>query len=213
MSGLPLPSTTTKPQHGKAQGLYRLARSKRGLSLLLALFLTSLYYIFDAGLLINGHVGSARVPAWPQLGGLGANSVTEESSTPLTSLGLEADRSFRLGDTSKAVYKTDLEQFVARAFPTWLRDRAQASIELYLGDAAKPLTLPEVPHKIYQTAKKEPKWTWSISTWRNIPGYTYFFFDDGKADEWVRAVFGGTEIEKVWDVLGPGIKVSSRLTE
>ncbi|KEP54380.1 rhomboid family protein [Rhizoctonia solani 123E] len=130
---------------------------------------------------------------------------------PLTPLGLEADRSFHLGSTSKAVYKAELEQFIQRAFPGWLQERAHASLELYLGDNTKALTLPEIPHKIYQTSKTEPRGDWKSSTWQNIPGYTYWFFDDELADKWVRDVFGGTEMEKVWDVFGPGIKRSDLL--
>ncbi|CAE6525282.1 unnamed protein product [Rhizoctonia solani] len=213
MSGLPFPTTAT-PQHGKAQGLYNLAKSKRGLALLLILSLTSLFYIFDAGPLIQSRISSydhPSAPVWPQLGGLDISGTDEQSTTPLTSLGLEADKSFHLGSTSKAAYKAELEEFTRRAFPKWLQERAHASLELYLGDAATVLTLPEIPHKIYQTAKTDPQWDWRSSTWRNVPGYTHWFFNDESADKWVRDVFGGTEIEKIWDVFGPGIKRSDLL--
>ncbi|KAG8753624.1 membrane-bound alpha-1,6- mannosyltransferase Initiation-specific [Ceratobasidium sp. 423] len=208
MSGLPLPTTAT-PQHRKVQGLYNLAKSKRGVALLLILSLTSLFYIFDAGPLIQNRIssyGHPNAPDWPQLDGLDVSGTDEQSTTPLSSLGLEADRSFHLGSTSKAAYKAELEEFIQRAFPKWLRERAHASLELYLGDAATVLTLPEIPHKIYQTAKTDPRWDWRSSTWRNVPGYTHWFFNDESADKWVRDVFGGTEIEKVWDIFGPGIK-------
>lgn len=218
MSELPQPaSATTYIPLSKYQRVYHFANSKRGVSLLLVLTLTSLFYIIDVGtfvdrspktpISINIDIDSSHIPEWPDLGGMGVGLGTELRSKPLTSLGLEADRSFHLGSTSKAVYKAELELFVIRAFPKWLRRRAQASLDLYLSDSAKPLTYPEVPHNIFQTAKTEPSWGWSSSTWKDFPGYTYFFFDDAEADKWVREVFGGTEMEKVWDALGPGIKV------
>ncbi|CUA72425.1 alpha 1,6-mannosyltransferase [Rhizoctonia solani] len=213
MSGLPLPTTVTTHQ-GKAHGLYNIAKSRRGVALLLIVSFTSLFYIFDAGPLIQSKISSYdqfRAPVWPQLGGLDVPGTDIQSTAPLTPLGLEADRSFHLGSVSKAAYKAELEQFVQRAFPKWLQERAHASLELYLGDNTKALTLPEVPHKIYQTAKKDPRGDWKSSTWRNIPGYTYWFFNDESADKWVRDVFGGTEMEKVWDIFGPGIKRSDLL--
>ncbi|KAJ1310203.1 hypothetical protein OPQ81_006946 [Rhizoctonia solani] len=213
MSGLPFPTTATT-QHGKVQGLYNLAKSKRGLALLLVLSLASLFYIFDAELLIQNQTTSENqsdTPVWSQLDGLDVSGTEGQSATPLTSLGLEADRSFRLGSTSKAAYKAELERFIRRAFPKQLQERAHASLELYLGDSTKVLTLPEIPHKIYQTSKTDPQWDWRTSTWQNIAGYTYWFFNDEAADKWVRDVFGATEIEKVWDLFGPGIKRSDLL--
>lgn len=212
MSGLPAPAVSSA-QHGKAHGVYQVAKSKRGISLLLTLILVSALYVLDSGALLRDHVFSSDTEnklSWSELGTLSPFETEPEhlSNEPLTSLGLEADRSFHLGSTSQAVYKAELERFVSRAFPDWLRDRAKASIEMYLGDASAALTLPEIPHKIYQTAKVEPRWGLLDSTWRNVPGYTHFFFDDAKADEWVREVFGGSEIELVWDIFGPGIKVS-----
>lgn len=214
MSGLPAP-VISSAQHGKVYGAYQVARSKRGISLLLVLVSISAIYMLDNGTLLRRRMSPYKAsilepqPSWHELGTLSPFETEPEqlSSEPLTSLGLEADRSFHLGSTSKAVYKAELERFVARAFPMWLRDRAWASIEMYLGDASVALTLPKIPPNIYQTAKVEPHWGWSTSTWRNIPGYTHYFFDDARADSWVRNVFEGTEIQLVWDILGPGIKV------
>jgi hypothetical protein len=220
MSGLPSPSIASAgTQHGKVNGLYHLAKSKRGVSLLFTLALVTLFYIIDAGPLLRSQLSSYRAApsevtvSWEELGTISPiESGAEELPTePLTSLGLEADNSFHLGSTSKSTYKAELERFVARAFPKWLQNRAQASIELYLGDDTTALTFPEIPHKIYQTAKQEPNWDWSTSTWRGIEGYTHFFFDDAKADNWVHEVFNGTEIALVWDIFGPGIKVSSHV--
>ncbi|KAF8610649.1 hypothetical protein BDV93DRAFT_601630 [Ceratobasidium sp. AG-I] len=218
MPGLPAPAVSGT-KHGKVYGAYQVARSKRGISLLLIVILVTAFYILDAGPLLRSHIypyGSSDYedqPSWEELGTLSPFETEPEQLTnePLTPLGLEADRSFRLGSTSKAAYKVELERFVARAFPVWLRDRARASIEMYLGDASAALTLPEIPHKIYQTAKVEPHWGWSTSTWRGIPEYTHFFFDDASADKWVRDVFNGTEIQLVWDIFGPGIKRSDML--
>ncbi|KAG9098155.1 membrane-bound alpha-1,6- mannosyltransferase Initiation-specific [Ceratobasidium sp. UAMH 11750] len=218
MCDLPAPSVASV-QRGKARGAYQLAKSKRGLSLLFTLVLVTAFYILDAGPLLRERWSSYhatqkdKIPSWTELGSLTPieSGAEELSSEPLTSLGLEADRSFHLGSTSKPTYKAELEQFVARAFPKWLRNRAQASIDLYLGDAAVPLTLPEIPHKIYQTAKREPKWDWPSSSWRIATGYTHFFFDDEKANKWVNEVFNGTEIGLVWDIFGPGIKRSDLL--
>ncbi|CAE7138531.1 unnamed protein product [Rhizoctonia solani] len=213
MSGLPLPTTVHAP-HGKAHGLYNLAKSRRGVALLLILSLTSLFCVFDAGPLIQSKISSydeSRTPIRPQrpqIDGADVSGTDAQSTKPLTSLGLEADRSFHLGSTSKAAYKAELEQFIRRAFPKTLQDRAYASLELYLGDN---VVLPEIPRKIYQTAKTDPQWNWQSSTWKNVPGYTYLFFNDESADKWVREVFGGTEIERVWDVFGPGIKRSDLL--
>ncbi|KAG9104613.1 membrane-bound alpha-1,6- mannosyltransferase Initiation-specific [Ceratobasidium sp. 370] len=213
MSGLPVPSVAGA-QHGKALGVYQLAKSRRGLSLLFSLVLFTAFYVLDIGPLLGERWSSYhaaqkhKIPSWTELGSLTPieSGAEELSSQPLTSLGLEADRAFHLGSTSKPIYKAELEQFVARAFPKWLRNRAQASIDLYLGDAASPLTPPEIPHRIYQTAKREPGWNWLTSSWRGIEGYTHFFFDDDKANKWVGEVFNGTEIGLVWDILGPGIK-------
>ncbi|KAG8701479.1 membrane-bound alpha-1,6- mannosyltransferase Initiation-specific [Ceratobasidium sp. 395] len=218
MSGLPLPSVAGT-QHGKASGVYQVVKSKRGISLLLTLALVAAFFVLDAGPLLRERWSSyhsiqeARIPSWKDLGSITPieSGAEELSPEPLTSLGLEADRSFHLGSTSKPIYRAELEQFVSRAFPKWLRSRAQASIQLYLGDAVLSSPLPEIPHKIYQTAKKEPVWSWMTSSWRGIEGYAHFFFDDGKADKWVREVFNGTEIELVWDIFGPGIKRSDLL--
>ncbi|KAL5635959.1 hypothetical protein ACGC1H_004683 [Rhizoctonia solani] len=152
MLGLPLP-TTAITQHGKAHGLYNLAKSRRGVALLLTLSLTLLFYTFDAGPLIQSRIhpyDRSGAPIWPQLGGLDVPGTDGQSTMPLTPLGLEADRSFHLGSTTKAVYKAELEQFIRRAFPEWLHERAHASLELYLGDNTKAPTLPEIPHRIYQ---------------------------------------------------------------
>ncbi|CCO26230.1 alpha 1,6-mannosyltransferase [Rhizoctonia solani AG-1 IB] len=147
----------------------------------------------------------------PQLKGLDVSDTEVQSTTPLTSLGLEADRSFHLGSTQKGLYKAELQQFIQRAFPKGLRERAHASLELYLGDTASALDFPEIPHNIFQTSKKDVWSDWRSSTWRDVPDYKYWFFNDGTADKWVRDVFGGTEMEKVWDALGPGIKRSDML--
>ncbi|QRV86322.1 glycosyltransferase family 32 protein [Ceratobasidium sp. AG-Ba] len=217
MSSLPSPTVASfKP--GKRHGLFQLAKSKRGLSLLFTLVILTAFYILDAGPLLKQRSTSYRalqtpIPSWTKLGKLTpVESGTEELSTrPLTSLGLEADRSFHIGSTSKSVYKAELQQFVNRAFPKWLKERAQASIELYLGDTAPLTVYPEVPHRIYQIAKVEPQWDWTMSTWRKLEGYTHYFFDDVKADKWVADVFNGTEIGLVWDIFGPGIKRSDLL--
>ena len=214
MSGLPAPAVSGA-QHGKLYGVYQVAKSKRGISALLIVVLVTAFYILDAGPIIRSRIHPydsfdyKDQPSWNELGTLSPFEVEPEQlpNEPLTSLGLEADRSFHLGSTSKAAYKAELERFVARAFPVWLRNRARASIEMYLGDASVALTLPKIPHKIYQTAKVEPHWGWSTSTWRSVPDYTHFFFDDARADRWVREVFNGTEIQLVWDIFGPGIKV------
>ncbi|KAG8746711.1 hypothetical protein FRC10_004015 [Ceratobasidium sp. 414] len=213
MSGLPVPSVAGL-RYGKVLGVYQLAKSRRGLSLLLTLVMVTVFYVLDAGPLLRERwspyhaTQKGKIPSGTETGSITPvkSAAEEPSPEPLTSLGLEADKSFRLGSTSKPVYKAELEQFVARAFPKWLRNRAQASIDLYLGDAATPLTLPEIPHKIYQTAKREPRWTWDTSTWRGARGYTHFFFDDDKANKWVGEVFNGTDVGFVWNTLGPGIK-------
>ncbi|CAE6432560.1 unnamed protein product [Rhizoctonia solani] len=213
MSGLP-PPTTAIAQHRKAHGLYNLAKSKRGVALLLILSLASSFYIFDAGPLFRSQMssyGHSQSSPRPQLEGLDVSGTDGQSTTPLSSLGLEADRSFHLGSTVKKTYRAELEQFIEHSFPKGLRERAHASLELYLGDAARELKLPEIPHNIYQTSKKDIGPDWRSSTWRNIPDYKYWFFNDESADKWVREVFGGTEMEKVWDALGPGVKRSDML--
>ncbi|KAG9118281.1 membrane-bound alpha-1,6- mannosyltransferase Initiation-specific, partial [Ceratobasidium sp. 392] len=218
MAGLPVPSVAGT-QHGKAANVYQVAKSKRVILLLFTLVLVTGFYILDAGPLLRERWSSYRapqkdkIPTWNELGSITPieSGAEELSPEPLTPLGLEADRSFHLGSTSKLVYKAELERFVTRAFPKWLQSRARASIDMYFGNATTVLTLPEIPHNIYQTAKQEPHWNWMTSTWRGIEGYAHFFFDDNKADSWVSQVFNGTEIELVWKILGPGIKRSDLL--
>ncbi|KAG8749362.1 membrane-bound alpha-1,6- mannosyltransferase Initiation-specific [Ceratobasidium sp. 428] len=136
----------------------------------------------------------------------------QTSVEPLSSLGLEADASFHLGSISREKYKAELERFATRSFPKWLRKRAHKSIDLYLGSSTDLTALPQIPQNIYQTAKREPYWTdQRLRSWQNIPDYAYHFFDDAKADKWVRGTFGGTEIELVWNKLGAGIKRSDLL--
>ncbi|KAF8682400.1 Rhomboid family [Rhizoctonia solani] len=209
MPRLPPPTTASTP-HEKNRDLYGLAKSKRGVALLLVLSITSLFCVFDAAPLIQSRMisyGHSQPHSWPQLGSLDVSGTN--ATTPLTSLGLEADKSFHLGSTVKETYKAELKQFIQRAFPKGLREMAHASIELYLGDHTQ--ALPEIPHNIYQTSKKDPNLDWRSSTWRNIPDYRYWFFNDESADKWVRSVFGGSEMEKVWDALGSGVKRADML--
>ncbi|QRW14891.1 glycosyltransferase family 32 protein [Ceratobasidium sp. AG-Ba] len=179
----------------------RIAKSRSVIILVVILGLYILHLLFD-----DTHYND--LSSWAELNDL-LSSETDVtlSAEPLTPLGLEADRSFHLGSTSKARYKAELEHFVTRAFPKRLRKRAHASIELYLGQSTDLTTLPQITHRIYQIAKKEPYWTdQRFRSWRDIPGYSYYFFDDSKADKWIRNTFGGTEIEIVWEKLGAGIK-------
>jgi hypothetical protein len=206
MSGLPVPSITGI-RRGKSYRFWQVARSKPGRSLLFTLISVFALYVVYVNFYDTVHYGN--MDPWYELGTTDvAGSEAEEGPTkPLTALGLDADRSFHLGSTSKAKYKAELEQFVTRALPRSLQKRAKASIELYLGDSKRTRALPEMPYKIYQTAKREPYWTETSRSWQNIPGFTYYFFDDTKADKWVRETFNGAEMELVWDRLGPGIKV------
>ncbi|QRW00375.1 glycosyltransferase family 32 protein [Ceratobasidium sp. AG-Ba] len=181
----------------------RIAKCRSVIILVLILGLYILHLLFD-----DTHYND--LSSWAELSDL-LSSETDVtlSAEPLTPLGLEADRSFHLGSTSKARYKAELEHFVTRVFPKRLRKRAHASIELYLGESTDLTTLPQITHRIYQTAKKEPYWTdQRFRSWRDVPGYSYYFFDDSKADKWIRNTFGGTEIEIVWEKLGAGIKAS-----
>ncbi|KAG9098154.1 membrane-bound alpha-1,6- mannosyltransferase Initiation-specific [Ceratobasidium sp. UAMH 11750] len=211
MPGLPMPSIVGN-RRAKTYRIYQVVKSKPGRYLIFMLIAVLALYTWHIN--FSGTLRYGNAPSWIELAALDSLESGDEEplATPLTSQGLVADKAFHLGSTSKERYKTELEQFATRAFPKWLRKRAHKSIELYLGDSTDVMALPQIPHKIYQTAKREPYWTdQRFRSWQNIPGYSYHFFDDPRADKWVRGTFSGTEVEQVWNKLGAGIKRSDLL--
>lgn len=71
----------------------------------------------------------------------------EHDGKALTVLGLEADESFHLGSTAISEYRTELEEFVVKAFPKKYQKDALASIRHHLGDNHSQTSFPPIPHK------------------------------------------------------------------
>lgn len=152
-SALPLPSTT--PEHGVSS---RFGLSKRALKLILsgALVLVTLcFYMFsftstpaqrridiaELERILEDHASSAIV-----------GSGTDEDlpvydGEGLTSLGLEADESFRLGATLMADYRLELEEFVQTAFPSNYKKDAMASLHRHLDESGTQTSFSPIPKK------------------------------------------------------------------
>lgn len=64
----------------------------------------------------------------------------------LTRLGLEADESFHLGNTTLATYRLELENFVTASFPKAYQDAALKSIKAHLGPDPSSWFDP-IPHR------------------------------------------------------------------
>lgn len=83
----------------------------------------------------------------------------DHNSASLTVLGLEADESFHLGSTALSEYRTELEDFVIKAFPTKYQEVALASIRHHLDDthtqtqfAPIPQTYVSIPSLLFDAA-------------------------------------------------------------
>jgi len=123
----------------------------------------------------------------------------------LSSLGLEADRSYKLGSIDSISYKAELDKFITSAFPKSMQSHLHASLDLFVPDEPLngPVTYPPVPKKIWQTHKD--KSLVADEMWMVQPGYEYTHLDNEEADAWVEKWFKGSEIATVWNKLDIGI--------
>jgi hypothetical protein len=136
----------------------------------------------------------------------------EESSggKPLTALGLEADRSYRLGTTSKKIYLSQLIHFIQTAFPPSLQPPLLGGLDLYFGTSppstSSQYPYPPIPKNIWQTHKD-----YDIhidDSWARQEGFQYNFRDDSEATQWVKSTFGAdSPIWWTWDQLDHGVLV------
>lgn len=122
------------------------------------------------------------------------------SKVPLTSLGLEADKSYKLGSTNLPYYHASLEGFIDTAFPSSLQSTLKKQLNQYLDLNSDP-KLPKRPDLVWQTNDVYPE-NKKTRSWGNLnEGYRVRFLNDEDADEWVRTTFKGSAIEWTWDHL------------
>jgi len=137
--------------------------------------------------------------------------IEEEPETPLkdalTSLGLEADQSYKLGSINPQYYQASLEGFIDAAFPKSLKSTLKKQLSRYL-TITSPQKLPKRPQTIWQTNDVYPINSKTQSWDRLNKGHRIRFMNDEDADEWVRKIFKGSAIEWTWDHLPHIVMVS-----
>jgi hypothetical protein len=151
---LPLPTTVADDRRS---GTYqcRPALSKRSLKLIVAcalVLVTLSLYSFSSSFGTGSHrididaLERVLTNASPTV--IGANKPEpEHNAGGLTVLGLEADESFHLGSTAVSEYRTELEDFVTKAFPAKYQEDALASIRRHLNDTDTQTSFSPIPQK------------------------------------------------------------------
>lgn len=133
-----------------------------------------------------------------------ATSSSMDASQGLSSLGLAADRTFKLlSSDSRDEYWSTLQLFTKESFGEPLRSMLVGSLEAYRTSADKEQSKPMTDYKtIWQTDKVDS--TRPMGNWQDKNSdWAWSLFDDKEADEWVRKRLGDGEgqskIVDVWN--------------
>jgi hypothetical protein len=155
---LPLPTTASAERR---LGFTQLTLSKRSIKLMIACTLVLVILMFHSLSSWSFRSVPYRIDM-EALHRILENGTASDIDRPnkhnkegLTVLGLEADESFHLGTTTLSEYRTQLEEFVAEAFPAQYRKEALASIHLHLDDApsASDTSFTPIPYKCVLSIK------------------------------------------------------------
>lgn len=178
------------------------------------------------GLLVWNYVtpalGLMKVGGWWLAGGRQRfknrtvwESEAEEPGSPLTPLGLKADRVYKLGSLNREEYLGELEDFIRQHFPP--ADSDEEDPESLLNAMRAFFTpqrkggLPRIPAKLWQTAASKQEYA---QRGESPLSFAYFhqglnvtFHDNQMADDWVHWRFDlpGRERDKsiplAWDTI------------
>lgn len=135
---------------------------------------------------------------------LRSSRIPPARSPPLTGLGYDADDAYRVLPPSD--YDTALRTFVETIMPTTMQPDLLAALDSF------PSSLRELTEKtIWQTDKVATNRTWEaewMTTWSEVnreDGWETRFLDDLMAEEWMREVWSGSEVLRVYERMERGV--------